>query len=82
LTRIALLGAGRMGQVHLRVLDGVEVSAVVDPRKEVRAALAAGGPPTIRLSTACAASAPSTRTIPTPATGGRSARASATAPTS
>jgi myo-inositol 2-dehydrogenase / D-chiro-inositol 1-dehydrogenase len=34
MTRIALVGAGRMGQVHLRVLRalaGVEVAAVVDP---------------------------------------------------
>jgi myo-inositol 2-dehydrogenase/D-chiro-inositol 1-dehydrogenase len=46
MTRIALIGAGRMGQVHLRVirdLPQVEVAAVVDPREEIRAALAADG---------------------------------------
>jgi myo-inositol 2-dehydrogenase/D-chiro-inositol 1-dehydrogenase len=36
-TRVAVVGAGRMGQVHLRLLralDGVEVAAVVDPIAE------------------------------------------------
>ncbi len=45
-TRIALIGAGRMGQVHLAALqssDEIAVAAVVEPYAATRERLAAEG---------------------------------------
>jgi myo-inositol 2-dehydrogenase/D-chiro-inositol 1-dehydrogenase len=47
-TRIALVGAGRMGQVHLRAMlasDQIDVAGVVEPVPATREALAADGLP-------------------------------------
>jgi myo-inositol 2-dehydrogenase/D-chiro-inositol 1-dehydrogenase len=46
IVRLALVGAGRMGRVHLQAAErarGVDVTAVVDPVDAARAALAATG---------------------------------------
>src|SRR5689334_17297936 len=47
---VALVGAGRMGRVHLRALqaaEGVRTAAVVEPAPAVRAAVEAQGLPTV-----------------------------------
>ncbi|HUA05334.1 MAG TPA: Gfo/Idh/MocA family oxidoreductase [Solirubrobacteraceae bacterium] len=47
--RIAVVGAGRMGRVHIAALersDNVDVAAVVEPVESARAEIAAGGVPT------------------------------------